>query len=166
MSNGKKVKVSEEVVSGVNATVSEQTLGALLRGPYEILAATVYGELARSGFSEIRPAHSAVFRHIAPEGSWIVELAEKNQMTKQSMSYLVDYLHEHGFVEFRADPSDRRAKCVHLTDKGLRVQRAAVEISRQVEQELVDVVGAEGMKQLRTLLAKLNEALQTTSKSA
>jgi DNA-binding MarR family transcriptional regulator len=161
----KKLEVPGKDPSGPNATVSEQTLGALLRGPYEILATRVYGELARSGFSEIRPAHGAVFRHVAPDGSWIVELAEKNQMTKQSMSYLVDYLHEHGYVDFRADPSDRRAKCVHLTEKGLRVQKAAMEISRQVEQELADEVGADGMKQLRTLLGRVNEVMRANSKS-
>jgi DNA-binding MarR family transcriptional regulator len=80
------------------------------------------------------------------------------------MSYLVDYLHEHGFVAFSADPSDRRAKCVHLTEKGLRVQKAAVEISRQVEQELADEVGSDGMKQLRTLLGQLNDAMRTKIK--
>ena len=74
--------------------------------------------LAEAGFDDVRPAHTTVFQHIKAEGSRLSELAERAQITKQSMGYLVDYLEEHRYVERRADPSDRRASLIFLTEWG------------------------------------------------
>jgi len=60
----------------------------------------------------------AIFRHLRPEGSRIGEPAERSQLTNQSVGYLVDYLEEHGYVERRAAPRNRRASLVCLTEKG------------------------------------------------
>ena len=98
-----------------NITEAERTWGALLRRPYQFLSARVYDELAATSFPDIRPAHSAVFRHIAPGGSRITELAERAQMTKQSMGSLVEFLLEREYVQIAPDPSDGRAKIVCLT---------------------------------------------------
>ena len=76
-----------------NLTEEVGTLGALLRLPYQALARRLYREIAENGFPDVRPAHGSVFRHILPEGSRVTDLAERAGMTKQSMSYLVEYLH-------------------------------------------------------------------------
>jgi len=64
------------------------------------------------------PAHTAVFQHIEADGSRLTDLAERAQITKQSMGYLVDYLEERDYLERHADPSDRRATIICLTDRG------------------------------------------------
>ncbi len=51
-------------VTGETLSRSRRTLGYLLRQAYEHLAEHVYGQMAEAGFSDIRRAHSAVFRHI------------------------------------------------------------------------------------------------------
>ena len=142
-----------------NVTEEERSLGALLRVPYQVLSDRVYGHLAGNGFADIRPAHSAVFRHILTDGSRTTELAEKAQMTKQSMGYLVEYLREHGYVEMYDDPEDGRAKRVRLTARGVAVQQAALEMSRRVEQDFAGVIGAGAMRRLRSLLEELNAGL-------
>jgi len=133
------------------------TLGALLRLPYQTLARRMYRELAGSGFPDVRPAFSSVFRFIAPEGSRVTDLAERAQMTKQSMGYLVDALHERGYVAFAPDPDDRRAKRVRLTARGEAFHRAAVALSREYEAMLAERLGPEEMARLRELLSRLNE---------
>lgn len=138
-----------------NPTETERTLGALLRLAYDKLARRVYQRLAESGYPEIRRAHSVVLRSISPDGSKIVELAAAAQMRKQSMGDLVRYLHKHGYVEFKADPDDARARLVCLTRKGEKLHQCALDISKEVEQEVGVVIGGAGLEQLRRSLEVL-----------
>jgi DNA-binding MarR family transcriptional regulator len=93
-------------------------IGILLRGPYQEIVRRIAEELAVAGFDDIRPAHTAVFQHIKEDGSRLSELAQRAQLTKQSMGYLVDYLEERGYVERRPDAADRRASLIFLTERG------------------------------------------------
>jgi Transcriptional regulators len=132
------------------------TLGALLRLPYQALAASMYAELAENGFPDIRPAFSSVFRHITPQGARVTDMAEQAQMTKQSMGYLVDALHERGYVELVPDPSDRRAKLVRLTERGQAFLDAALALSHRNEERLAERMGRDEWAHLRRLLERLN----------
>jgi DNA-binding MarR family transcriptional regulator len=135
------------------------TLGAQLRAPYRLLQRRLYAELARR-FPEIRPAHSAVFRHLAPAGSRLTDLAEQAQMTKQSMGYLVDYLVEHGHLTSSRHPGDRRATLIRLTPKGGRVIEAALAISHELQTEAEKALGTRRLAELRRALAALQKALE------
>ncbi|BDI31157.1 hypothetical protein CCAX7_32080 [Capsulimonas corticalis] len=139
-----------------NITDQRQTFGALLRGPYQILSASVYGQMSEVSGGVIRPAHGVVFRTISPDGSRVTEMAEQAQMTKQSMGYLVDYLREHRYVEYKDDPTDGRAKLAHLTPSGLAVQQAAMEKSAELENQVAQLMGPGEMLELRRLLEILN----------
>src|SRR5437879_5426747 len=97
---------------------NHRMIGALLRVPFQAINTRIAEGLAASGYTDLRPAHFAVFQHMRPQGRRLTELAELAQMTKQSMGFLVDYLEERGYVERRPDPLDRRAKIVCYTDKG------------------------------------------------
>jgi DNA-binding MarR family transcriptional regulator len=132
-------------------------LGILLRAPFQEVVRRVSAELAGAGFDDLRPAHTAVFQHIAPDGSRLTELAERAQITKQSMGYLVDYLEQRGYLERRPDPSDRRAALVCLTDRGWAQIRAAMAIIRTVEREWTRALGKQRMQQLRELLTELGQ---------
>ena len=134
------------------------TLGALLRAPYRLLQARLYRELGEK-FPEIRPAHSSVFRHIAPEGSRLVDLAEQAELTKQSMAYLVNYLEKHQYVRSEDHPEDGRAVLVVLTPKGRAVIDAALAASRRLEKEAAVKLGADRLSKLRELLTELGDAV-------
>jgi DNA-binding MarR family transcriptional regulator len=131
-------------------------LGILLRGPFQEIVRRISEGLGEAGFHDIRPAHTAVFQHIKAEGSRLSELAEGAQITKQSMGYLVDYLQDHGYVERRADPSDRRASLIFLTERGWAEVGEALRIIADVEEEWARRLGTERMQQLRELLTELN----------
>lgn len=148
------------MTSGKTFPESNRTLGALLRAPWRVLANKVYSELARSGFPEIRPAHGVVFRFIRPEGSRVVDLAEAAEMTKQSMAYLVQTLEQHDYVVVQPDPDDGRAKRVKLTARGEKVQRAALQLTKKVEQEWGELIGRDEMTTLRALLERLYDGIQ------
>jgi DNA-binding MarR family transcriptional regulator len=131
-------------------------VGILLRGPFQEIVRRIAEGLAEAGFDDIRPAHTPVFQHIKAEGSRLSELAERAQITKQSMGYLVDYLEAHGYVERRADPSDRRASLIFLTERGWAEVREALRIIAGIEQEWARRLGQRRMEQLRELLTELN----------
>lgn len=148
-----------EEAAGRNVTEARATIGALLRRPYEALAERIYGGLAAAGFPDVRRAHSAVFRHIAPGGTRLTELAERAGMAKQSMAYLVEGLAAGGYVTSGPDPSDGRARLVRLTARGRRVQEALLRLGAAAEADCARAMGEADYARLRELLGRLAAAL-------
>lgn len=131
-----------------------RTLGAILRVPFEALIDYNYRRLAEAGFDDVRPAHGAVLRHIARDGSRVTDLAQRAHMTKQSMAELVAWLQQRGYAEMTPDPQDGRAKLVRLTDRGWQVHATLVNASKAFEKEYAQSVGAAEWKRLRSLLER------------
>lgn len=138
----------------------QRTLGSLLRLPYQALQDSVYGALAERGFDDIRAAHSAVFRYIDADGTRLTVLAERADMTKQSMAYLVDALTQAGYLTTTPDPHDGRARRVRLTRRGEQAVTALLELSTDFERRLAARLGVAKMKRLRTLLEELATVLE------
>jgi len=111
--------------------------------------------LSEAGFEDIRPAHTAVFQHIEADGSRLTDLAERAQITKQSMGYLVDYLEQRGYLERRPDPTDRRVALICLTDRGWDQVRAALSIINAIERDWARRIGKRRVEQLRDVLTEL-----------
>jgi DNA-binding MarR family transcriptional regulator len=130
-------------------------IGILFRELGQEVVRRVTAGLADAGFADIRPAHTAVFQHIEGDGSRLTDLAERAQITKQSMGYLVDYLEERGYLERRPDPSDRRVALICLTDRGWDQIRTALAIIATVEAEWTSRLGDARMEQLRSSLDEL-----------
>jgi DNA-binding MarR family transcriptional regulator len=137
-------------------------LAVLLRTGYQRIVEQVHTRLARAGFDDVRPAHMTIFQHLRPEGSRIGELAERAQLTNQSVGYLVDYLEERGYVERRMDPTNRRATLVCLTDRGWEEMRACARILEELEAESARHLGPDRLRQLYELLVDLVGALPAT----
>jgi DNA-binding MarR family transcriptional regulator len=132
-------------------------VGILLREPFQEVVRRVSVGLLEAGFDDIRPAHTAVFQHIEAGGSRLTDLAERAQITKQSMGYLVDHLEQRGYLERRPDPSDRRAVLISLTDRGWEQVRASLRIIATIEEEWASGLGQPRMQQLRELLGDLRQ---------
>jgi DNA-binding MarR family transcriptional regulator len=140
------------------------TLGALLRVPYEQMSLWVYARMAEEGFADMRPAFSAVARNLAAQGTSISDLSVKANMTKQSMGYLVDQMAECGFVAVEPHPTDKRAKLVRFTDRGLQAVNRLVLLSRRYEAWLAGQIGREEMKRLRAALTQVQAIVTDSSK--
>src|SRR4029453_4258713 len=97
------------------------TLTMLMREAFVALNGLVLARLAERGPPEVRAAHSAVFQYVDDTGTTVSLLAERAQMTKQAMAELVHHLEAHGYVQRVPDPTDRRAKLVLPTPRGLEV---------------------------------------------
>lgn len=135
-------------------------LGALLRIPFEAINLHVNTALRAAGFADIRPAHQTVFQQLPPEGARVTDLAERAQMTKQSMSALVDYLEEHGYMTRVPDPHDKRASIICRTERGWMVEQVARASIKQLETDWSNHLGEHELHQLRALLTKLGTILE------
>ena len=135
----------------------------LLREAFVALNGQVVPRLVEQGFPDVRPAHNAVFQYLDATGTTVSTLAERAEMTKQAMAELVAHLEERGYVHRAPDPADRRAKLVRPTAKGRRVYAVVREMVPEMEQRLVEVIGASRMRQLRRDLQTIQETFAPTS---
>jgi DNA-binding MarR family transcriptional regulator len=119
----------------------------------------LHERFAERGHPEIRPPHGNVMQFLDADGTRVSVLAERAQITKQSMAELVLHLERLGYVERIPDPSDRRAKLVRATPKGRQLYAIAREVVAEIEAEWTKRLGKTKMRRLRALLAELNEAL-------
>ena len=131
-------------------------IGILLRDLLQDVVQRVSAGLSDAGFADIRPAHTAVFQHIDADGSRLTDLAERAQITKQSMGYLVDYLEERGYLERRPDPADRRVALICLTERGWEEVEAALAIIARLEEDWSRRLGQPRLELLRELLDELS----------
>lgn len=72
-----------------------------------------------------------VFRNPGINQGNAAEIIEVEPIT---LSRMVDRLQDAGLIERRADPSDRRAWCLHLTDKALPL----IDAMRLIAEDLID----------------------------
>ena len=102
------------------------TLISLLRHTAQLMVAELVERLAAAGYADVPAAAHPVFENIDREGTRLTELAARADMTHQSMGELIDTLEQRGYVERQADPTDGRARLVHLTARGKQMARVAL----------------------------------------
>jgi DNA-binding MarR family transcriptional regulator len=142
-----------------SARGAPENLGILLREPFRVASERLHDRFAERGHPDVRPPHGNVFQFLDDGGTRVSVLAQRAQITKQSMAELVAHLEHHGYVERVPDPSDRRAKLVRATLRGKQVYAIAREFVAEVEREWTERLGEQKMRRLRELLRELNAAL-------
>ena len=138
---------------------SPDNLGILLREPFRIASARLHERFAERGHPEVRAPHGNVLQYLDAGGTRVSVLAERAQVTKQSMAELVAHLEHHDYVERVPDPQDRRAKLVRPTTRGQEVYGIAREFVADIEAEWTAKLGERKIATLRKLLKELNETL-------
>lgn len=126
-----------------------RNLAVALRGAFTALNDLVIPHLIQQGFTDLRPAHAAVFQYLDDTGTTVSVLAQRAHMTKQAMAELVTHLEAHDYVVRIPDPADRRAKLVLPTDRGLQVFRTAQALAPEIEHRVAEVIGEDRLRQLR-----------------
>src|SRR5919205_108104 len=133
----------------------------LLRRPYEALLMRLHTELAAAGYADTYPSWGTnLFHHLRGGGLRLTELAERTHTTKQAMRYTINQLEAAGYVERVPDPTDGRAKIIHLTERGWEGRRVADEIIASIEHECVQKLGEERMRQFEALMKEVSRVLE------
>ena len=151
--------MADDTGSGLN-------LAQLLRIPFQALVTELHARLAAAGYGDIRPAYTSVFAQLDERGMRLGDLAERAQLTKQLMNYIVGALEERGYVERVRDPRDGRARLVRLTPRGLEASRAGRAIIDGIEAEWTARLGDDTLPRTRALLQRLTVALEEDETAA
>ena len=106
----------------------------------------------RPRITDVRPTHGCVFRFVHGDGMRLTELASQAGLTKQSVGEIVDDLTGLGYIERYPDPTDKRAKLIRLTAKGLDAQASVSPLLDKLEEEWAEAFGDDRIAALRALL--------------
>jgi DNA-binding MarR family transcriptional regulator len=136
------------------------SLGLLLRLAHQQWTQAVDAALAEAGFGDIRPPHANVFTFVPSHGIQVSELTKLARVRKQTMAQAVEELEALGYVERRADPTDRRARLVFLTELGTKVRPIAVAAGKRADAEWVKLTSKQTIEHLRTSLTEVLTRLQ------
>jgi DNA-binding MarR family transcriptional regulator len=136
-----------------------ENLAVLLREPVRVGTELLHHRFAERGHPDVRPPHGNVMQFLDDDGTRVSVLAERAQITKQSMAELVLHLERLGYVERVPDPSDRRAKLVRATARGKQLYAIARDVVAEIEADWTKRLGRPKMRQLRDLLEELNAGL-------
>lgn len=118
----------------------------------EAIQATLQVRLHQAGFTDLRVSHECVFRYLDPAGTRLSALADGAGISKQSMGEHVDHLTDAGYLDRVADPTDRRAKLICPTERGLAVKATVRAAFEEMDAALSNALGADGLRQTRDAL--------------
>ena len=92
------------------------------------------------------------------EGMTQAEMAESLEIQPISLVRLIDRLCQHGLVERRPHPHDRRANRLYLTEKGHTTLARLAPLGKEVTREILDSLSEAEVAQLlqKLLLIKTN----------
>ncbi|HTB70379.1 MAG TPA: MarR family transcriptional regulator [Solirubrobacteraceae bacterium] len=86
------------------------------------------------------------------------QLHEKTGIDPSSMVAVIDELEARGLAERRANPEDRRARTIFLTDEGERALERIRKLATQLQRELFGGLTPEELSTLHALLRKLADS--------
>lgn len=138
-------------------------IGQLLGRLQRHFRVALYTRAREAGYEDIREAHLQVFGTIDWTGTRLTDLAARANMTRASMSELVDELERNGYLERRPDPEDGRAKRVRLTRKGRKVMTQALRAVEDIESAYASAIGAERFERMCQSLHAILEAQSHTT---
>jgi DNA-binding MarR family transcriptional regulator len=150
----KKIAAAQELAL-VKGDPSQVTLPALMDLAVDAMYVDFRKLLEETPYTDVRPTHGCVFRFVHGEGMRLTELATKAGLTKQSVGEIVDDLTGLGYIERFPDPTDKRAKLIRLTEKGLDAQRIGFASFERLESEWAEAFGPDRIAALRSLLEEI-----------
>ena len=132
-----------------------KTIGLVLRDAYLAVDRAVQEALAQEGFSELRPGHHVVLRHIGHDGERPVVIAERAQVSRQAIAKVIDDLERIGIVRRDPDPTDGRGVIVRLTDRGQSGLAVGRQAMQAIEAQFVADLGPRRWQAMRDALERL-----------
>jgi DNA-binding MarR family transcriptional regulator len=116
-------------------------------------------KLEAIGYNNLKLSYAAVLSRISFSGTRLVDVAEKNGMTKQAIGQLANEIEQLGYIQRIPDPFDGRAKNLVFTDLGQQLIQDSIQAVDDVEQEFAELIGEESIRQLNALITELDNRL-------
>ncbi len=130
-------------------------VGALLRMTYQVTRERQFRALIEHGFGDLNQALLNVMVYPYPDRVRPGELAERTNMTKQAMNYLLGQLETLGYIERRAEKGNSR-RLVFLTRRGWQVVETARAAVKEAEVEWAAILGQKRFGEFMDTLRRLS----------
>ena len=117
---------------------SAELLGAGLLRQFR---AELFQAAAERGYPDLREPHLHIFGNVGVDGIRLTDLAARAQLSLATTSELVSELQRLGYLERRADGTDRRAKLIFPTPRGQQALDDAGDEVAQLEQRWAHIAG-------------------------
>lgn len=137
------------------AAMRQNHIGRLLLNAQRNYSLQALRKLRERGYAGLGLEHTNLIAQLDLHGTRITTLAERVAVSKQAIGKVVGELEAKGYVRREVDPDDRRAAVISFTAEGWRFLQDAHEVKQEIEAEYTAVLGAQGMLDLRQLLAQL-----------
>ena len=108
---------------------------------------------AHAGYDDVTPAHVSLFRYPGLDGHRLTDIAQRMQITKQSVHELIGHLEQLGYLVREPDPTNRRARLVRLTDKGHGLQETIRRQAHDADRRIAEMLGTRRYTEFRKALA-------------
>jgi DNA-binding MarR family transcriptional regulator len=133
-------------------TAQSIDLGILLGVAYQEFVRELRAAHEAAGFTDLGRSDGFVFRSLAVRPMTVSDLAARLEISKQGAAQIVEDMERRGYVERRPDPDDRRARLVHLSERGTRALAVARRFHRDYERRLVRGYGPDAVATTRSVL--------------
>ncbi|MEU0790548.1 MarR family winged helix-turn-helix transcriptional regulator [Amycolatopsis sp. NPDC005961] len=145
------------MVTRAERNATDPDLGVLSGRLLFAVQRELFTTLASQGFDDLKHRHGAVLAYLDPGGVRATELSRLSGQYKQIIGTLIDELEALGYVERRPDPSDRRAKLICPTARGLAQMSAADAIMAAIQRRHADRLGVEDYERFKRTLTDITE---------
>lgn len=128
----------------------------MMRTTYRWLMEHLYEHVVAAGFDDLSRSHVSLFRFPTPDGLRPSELAERLDITKQSVNDLLRDLEQRGYLVRDADPRDGRARVIRLTERGRALEVAVYAGAESAQRAVADLIGGPRFSKLRDALQEVS----------
>lgn len=140
---------------------SGSTLGLLFRQVRDAMWARMERELANAGH-ELTFSQYIALKKLSDGPHGVTDLARAAELNPGAMTRLLDKLEARGLVARTADPADRRALNIDLTDAGLAMWQDVNQCGQRVRERAMHGMSDAERDQLTRLLEQVRDNLTLT----
>ena len=94
------------------------------------------------------------------EGMRAAQLAQYVKASPQALSRTLRSLEEKGFIERKADPTDRRHTCISLTEAAQDTIRAGQQRMKHIFDQAITQMGEENVRTMVSLVNQMSDIMQ------
>lgn len=131
--------------------------------PYYLLSRTTLQvtsalkkEFAAAGVEAVKPAYLGVLLTLWREdGLKVIELSRKAGLEPSTMTGMLDRMERDSLAYRAADPKDRRAQRIYLTEAGRNVEKPVQEVLEQVLSKVFRGISEKELSQSMNLLRRV-----------
>jgi len=139
---------------------SGTSLGLMFRQLRDGMWAQMERELVKAGH-DLTFSQFVTIKKLAGGIASVTDLARAAELNPGAMTRLLDRLEAKGLIERVADPEDRRALHIHLTDAGIAIWRDIEQCGQRVHDRAFGDMAQDDRNQLLRLLERVRDNLST-----